>query len=217
MKRNIKIEGIKELDISELSLDDRNANLGTELGKKLLRTSIHKYGAGRGVLVDKNLKLIAGNHAVQEMKEQGIERVIVVPTDGKTLVVTQRTDIDKDSKVGHELALADNRTNQANLNFDLEVIQELNAEFDLDLDDLSIDFNDGAPSFSDEYEEEYYGEGDNSKSTGGETIDESEPTLFAVAVSLTRDQRKAFDFLKRQKKMRTDTDAFLFMLKMCNR
>src|SRR5687768_12174971 len=81
---------IREIKIEQLESDDRNANKGTDLGKEIIGTSINKYGIGRGVLADKNLKLIAGNHAVKEMKAQGVERVIVVPTDGKTLVVTQR-------------------------------------------------------------------------------------------------------------------------------
>src|ERR1044072_106855 len=141
------LTGIRRISIADLQFDDRNANQGTELGKELLQTSITKYGVGRGVLADKNLKLIAGNHAVKEMMEQGVEQVIVIPTDGKKLVVSQRIDIDKDSKAGHELALADNRVTQANLQFDMSVIRELEAEFDLELDDLGINLHEEGPYF----------------------------------------------------------------------
>lgn len=215
---------IREIDIDELCFDDRNANRGTELGKELIHNSISKNGVGRGVLVDRHLKLIAGNHAVKEMKAQGIDRVIVVPTDGKTLVVTQRVDIDKDSRAGHELALSDNRASEANLNFDPDLIRDLEAEFDLDLLDMGINLNEGGPYFPGDEEpdgaeamETSYGEKDNSKYSGGEGIEEKgfEQSFFPLSIALTKAERLAFDAFKKSKKLHTDTEGFQFMFQLC--
>lgn len=215
------IEGIRKIKIADLRFDDRNANQGTELGKELLQTSISKYGVGRGVLADKNLKLIAGNHAVKEMMEQGVENVIVIPTDGKTLVVTQRIDIDKDSKEGHGLALADNRVTQANLQFDMEVIRELEAEFDLELDELGINIQEEGPYFpghqpiegSDQMETSY---GEKSSTGYSSETKEFEQTYFPVAVTLTKAERLAFDKWKKENEARTDTEAFCLLFKKAN-
>ena len=215
-----EVQEIRRIKISDLRFDDRNANQGTDLGKELLETSISKYGIGRGVLADKNLKLIAGNHAVKEMMEQGVEQVIVVPTDGKTLVVTQRVDIDKDSKEGHGLALADNRVTQANLNFDMSVIRELDAEFDLDLSDLAININEEGPYFPEdtyhtpdggEQMETSYGERSSYNYDNGKK--EFEPNYFPLAITLTKAERLAFDNWKKEEGVRTDTEGFLSMFK----
>lgn len=220
----IETTEIRKINISELQLDDRNANQGTELGKELLQNSINKYGVGRGVLADKNLKLIAGNHAVKEMMDQGIEQVIVIPTDGKTLVVTQRVDIDKDSKAGHELALADNRVNQANLDFNMEVIRELDVEFDLDLDDLGITIHEEGPYFpGSNYEvldgsermETSYGEYENQDNNDNNSqAKRYEQNLFPLAVTLNKADRLAFDNWKRVRGVRTDTEGFSLMFKI---
>lgn len=208
--------GIMSLKISDLVIDDRNSNRGTDLGKELLRTSVSRFGAGRGVLVDRNLKLIAGNHSVIELGRQGIEKILVVPTDGKTLVVTQRLDIDKDSKEGHELAIADNRVGQANLCFDTDVIQELNAEFFLDLADFAITMGDACefvPGSPQPYE--MIKQGSNAISTGG-TEDKQgqfDQTFFPLSVVLSFEERQSFDTWKKVNKVSTDTEGFLIMLK----
>lgn len=210
------IHEIRRINIADLQFDDRNANQGTELGKELLQTSITKYGVGRGVLADKNLKLIAGNHAVKEMMDQGVEQVIVIPTDGKTLVVTQRIDIDKDSKAGHELALADNRVTQANLQFDMSIIRELEAEFELELDDLGINIHEEGPYFpGPEHQEQdmetAYGERGNGYYP--DEVKEFEQSFFPLAVTLTKAERLAFDSWKKNKGVRTDTEGFSLMFK----
>lgn len=197
---------IRRINIEDLSLDDRNANQGTALGKKLLHGSIERYGVGRGVLVDKDLKIIAGNHAVKEMKAQGIENVIIVPT--------QRTDVDKDSKIGHELAIADNRVNQVNLSFDVDLIRELKSEFDLDLIDLDVDISESENDTDGYSDKDDYTDNDNSKGGGGESIDESsDQEFYPVTVTLTKFERFDFDRWKKVNNVTTDTEAFHLMFK----
>jgi sporulation protein YlmC with PRC-barrel domain len=112
--------------------DSRNANKGTVRGLAMLEDSLRKYGAGRSILVDKNNNIIAGNKTHQAAIDLGLDDVIVVPTDGKQLVVVQRVDIDIDSKQGRELAIADNRVGQVDLEFDPDVLMGF-AEEGIDL------------------------------------------------------------------------------------
>lgn len=124
---------IRSGTIAELKHDENNANQGTEFGNHLLRQSIEKLGVGRGVLAAKDGTIIGGNHVTEMLGELGIEQVIFVPTDGKTLVVTQRTDIEPGSKEFHELALADNKVGEVNLNFNLDKVGELSEAFGIDM------------------------------------------------------------------------------------
>lgn len=200
----------KKIQITDLKIDDRNANKGTDQGKDLLATSLQKFGAGRSVLIDKDGKVIAGNHTVKEAYRQGITEVLVVKTDGSQLVAVQRTDIKKDSKEGHELALADNRVSQANLNFDIDVIRELNAEFDLDLGDLGFDMADGGPNFSaNEPDAMESMETAGGNYEGGGTGTGNSQNVFPFMASLTKAQRLDIDKVKKELGLKSDTDFLL--------
>jgi len=114
---------VKQLKISELRPDGRNANKGTLRGIALLEDSLKKYGAGRSILIDKNGKIIAGNKTFEQAGASGFEDVIIVKTDGKKIVAVQREDLDleKDPEA-RGLAIADNRTGELNLDWDVEKI-----------------------------------------------------------------------------------------------
>ncbi|WP_338871681.1 hypothetical protein WBJ53_26030 [Spirosoma sp. SC4-14] len=130
---------IKDAHIDDFTLDDRNANTGTDEGRKLLSKSVQQLGLGRSIVSDRSGKLIAGNKTYEAAKEAGIEKVVVVETDGDTLVVVQRTDLDINSKRGRELALADNKVSEANLRFDEQVVADLAAEFDINLEEWGFE------------------------------------------------------------------------------
>ena len=117
-----KIKDIKTLD--DLTPDAENFNRHTEFGQKLLEDSLRKFGAGRSILVDKDGNIIAGNSTTETAAAIGMEDVIVVPTDGKKLVVVQRTDLSLDSPEGRELALADNMTALKGIDLDLAKVQD---------------------------------------------------------------------------------------------
>jgi hypothetical protein len=133
--------------LSDLRPDASNANKGTERGRYALEASLRKFGAGRSVLADRNLRLIAGNKTVETAADVGIDDVIIVPTDGTKLVVVQRTDLDIDSPEGRGLAYADNRTGELDINFDgaqiaLDVADGLDLSafwFDWEIDKLTGD------------------------------------------------------------------------------
>ncbi len=118
----------RQTKITELIPDAKNANKGTLRGLALLDDSIREDGLGRGILVDKDGHVIAGNKTLQAAVEDGFTDVIVVPTDGHTLVATQRTDVSIDSVQGRRMGLRDNRIAQVDLDFDANVLFELQGE-----------------------------------------------------------------------------------------
>lgn len=139
-------KNVKETSLDTLIPDNLNANKGTEYGGHLMEKSFRELGAGRSILIDKNNRIIAGNKSTETAAAIGLKDVIIVETDGTKLVAVKRTDIDIDSKQGRELALADNATSKANLDWDNEAIQQIQDEWGVEIEDwgISIDENDYA-------------------------------------------------------------------------
>lgn len=119
---------IKHGTIRDLKFDPKNANRGTARGNSALEESIQKFGLGRSVLVDKNGVILAGNKTVETSGALGIENVIFIPSDGKTIVAVVREDLDAEcDPAARGLAIADNRTAELDLNWDAEQLLQ-NAE-----------------------------------------------------------------------------------------
>lgn len=129
---------IIEKSIDALIPDDKNFNKGTEFGDHLMDDSLRKFGLGRSILLDKNDRIIAGNKTAEKAAELGFENVLVVETDGNTLVAVKRKDVDLDSAKGREFALADNATSKANLCFDTNLIMQEAKKFDFDPEDWGV-------------------------------------------------------------------------------
>lgn len=127
-----------EASIDSLIPDDKNFNKGTEFGEHLMDESLRKFGLGRSILIDKNNRIIAGNKTAEKAADIGFDNVIIVETNGNSLVAVKRTDIDLDSAKGRELALADNATSKANLSFDTDLIMQEAEKFDFDPEDWGI-------------------------------------------------------------------------------
>lgn len=112
--------------ITEYLPDAHNANRGTERGHRVLDDSITEVGLGRSVLADKNGKLIGGNKTQQAAVDNGFEDAIEIETDGKTLVVVKRTDLDlndpEPNNPARRMAYYDNRVSQLNLDFDPAIL-----------------------------------------------------------------------------------------------
>lgn len=121
-----------ETNIESLVPDNKNFNKGTEFGDHLMDESLRKFGLGRSILLDKNDRIIAGNKTAEKASELGFENVLIVETDGNTLVAVKRKDVDLDSVKGREFALADNATSKANLCFDTDLIMQEAEKFDFD-------------------------------------------------------------------------------------
>lgn len=90
----------------------------------MLEGSLSDLGAGRGILLDKHSRIIAGNKTTEVAAEIGMEKVIIVHTTGDTLVAVQRDDLDLNDRRGQarRMAYADNRVGQVSLDFDPVII-----------------------------------------------------------------------------------------------
>ncbi len=121
------------MKLSALTPDTRNANKGTDRGRKVVRESLRKYGAGRSILIDKSGNVIAGNKTLEGAKAVGLEDCQIVKSDGTRLIAVQRTDLDINDKAARELAIADNRASELGLEWDADVLKALETEVDVDL------------------------------------------------------------------------------------
>jgi len=113
----------KKLKIKDLTPDDKNFNKGSEFGNSLIEKSFRKFGAGRSILIDKNNRIIAGNKSIENAAALGMDDIEVIESDGTKIIAVKRTDIDLDSEIGREMALADNASAKANIVFDAELIE----------------------------------------------------------------------------------------------
>lgn len=150
----MKTNKITETKIDKLIPDNINANKGTEYGQHLVETSLRQFGAGRSILLDKNNRIIAGNKTVENAATIGLENVIVVETTGDQIVAVKRTDVDLDSKFGRELAIADNASAKANIEWDEENVQQIAKEWEIDPVDWGIPEFEVQPDEEEEPEEE---------------------------------------------------------------
>ena len=119
----------------DIKYDQHNYRDHDERNLSLIKKSIQRCGAGRSILLDKNGEIIAGNATYKTLQELGIP-VKIIPTDGKTAIALQRTDLDTNSRKRKELAAFDNSTSdKVHWNFD-----NIAADFDLsELPDFGIE------------------------------------------------------------------------------
>lgn len=115
--------------IADLRFDDKNFNRHTSYGMSLLEKSLRENGAGRSILIDKDNNIIAGNGIVESAGQIGLDKVKVVETTGDEIIAVKRTDISLNSKKGRKMALADNSTAKADLEWDFDnIMSELTPE-----------------------------------------------------------------------------------------
>ena len=130
------------VDIRDIIPDDHNFNAGTEKGREMIEKSFRELGAGRSILLDKNNRIIAGNKSQQAAIATGITKVRIVDTEGDEIVAVRRRDVDLDSKLGRELAFADNATQQVSLAWDETELQQAAQDYGLDIADFGFDIED---------------------------------------------------------------------------
>lgn len=123
---------IRNANIDEYRPDPDNLNKGTERGEYMIRQSLAKLGAGRSIVVDAKGRTIGGAHVLQAAEDLNLS-VVEVVTDGTELVVVKRSDLDYDeTDRARELSIADNRTTQVNLDFDVTALHDLSKSISLD-------------------------------------------------------------------------------------
>lgn len=125
--------------ISDLKFDDKNFNKHTEYGMSLLEKSLRENGAGRSILIDKDNNIIAGNGIIEAAGQAGLEKVKIVETTGDEIIAVKRTDLKLDSKKGREMALADNATAAADLEWNDGVLAAETDKYGINTDDWGVD------------------------------------------------------------------------------
>lgn len=174
--------------LEDLTPDQRNANKGTKRGLDMLETSLRKHGAGRSILADREGNVIAGNKTLERAVELGL-RVKVVETDGSELVVVQRRDVDLNSPKGRELAVADNRVAEVDLEWDAEAIAGMISE-GVDLD--SYFFKDELVDLLKEDDEDKTAPKEKGSKALGPTVETTDANVKLVQLYLTPNQRERF-------------------------
>lgn len=126
-------------NIKDLKFDDRNFNKHTEYGMSLLEKSLRENGAGRSILIDKDNNIIAGNGIIEAAGQIGLEKVKIVETTGDEIIAVKRTDLLLDSKKGREMALADNVTAAADLEWNEGILAAETDKYGINTDDWGVD------------------------------------------------------------------------------
>jgi DNA modification methylase len=112
----------------DLKPDPKNANRGTDRGREALARSFREYGAGRAILIDRHGTIIAGNKAYEQAKRLHMP-LRVVKTDGTHLVAVLREDLDlRTDPRAQGLAIADNRVGELDLEWDVDILKQLQAD-----------------------------------------------------------------------------------------
>jgi predicted RNA-binding protein len=126
---------IEKKKLRDLIPDRHNANKGTLRGSYMLGHSLETFGAGRSLLVDRDLNIIAGNKTHAKAGELGLEDVVLVHVTGDQLVAVVRDDLHIDSPEARGLAVADNRAGEMDLAWDGEELARMQLE-GVDLDSM---------------------------------------------------------------------------------
>jgi DNA modification methylase len=118
----------RRLHLCNLTTDPHNANRGTDRGRAALERSLREYGAGRAVLIDRHGAIIAGHKTVEQAKRLHLP-LRVVKTDGQHLIAIQRDDLDLATDPrAKALAIADNRVGELDLEWDVGMLKQLQAD-----------------------------------------------------------------------------------------
>ena len=128
-------------NISELKFDDKNFNKHTQKGMGLLEKSLQHFGAGRSILIDKDHNIIAGNGIVEAAGQVGLDKVKIIETTGDEIVAVKRTDVSLNSDQGREMALADNATAAADLEWNKDNIADFFEPDDLEKWNVDLEWD----------------------------------------------------------------------------
>jgi hypothetical protein len=120
-----------ETTLEALLQDPKNARRRTQRSTGMIERSLREFGAARSLVVDENGVILAGNGTAEAAASIGIEKVLVIPADGRTLVAVQRTDLSPEQKA--EYGVADNRSSDLSefSGAALNALLEDHAELDL--------------------------------------------------------------------------------------
>ncbi len=182
----------------KIKFHESNLNKGTEFGDMLLEKSIEKFGFREAGVIDKNGKIVSGNHRVQKSSEKGIDEIQIIKGDPNKIIMVQYDDIDLDTENGKELAFALNQTAKKNIEIDTKLaIEELGEEIFSEWGGEK--FNSRMLNNSNYHTKD--GDGD---------ADDIENDLFPITILQTKEEYE--DFLEIKRKLNTNSSIIAFSL-----
>src|SRR5438309_620174 len=100
---------LERIAVTDLKQDPRNARLHSPRTIGAIADSIHAAGISRGIVIDEDNVILAGNGTVEAAMEAlgSGAKVIVIEQDPDALTVVRRTGLSEAQKV--RLAIDDNR------------------------------------------------------------------------------------------------------------
>lgn len=98
------------IDISELTPDPNNARLHNPRNIGVIGDLLQDVGPWRSIGVDENNMVLMGNGVVEAAQERGFRKVLVVESDGETLVAVRRRGLSDEKKTA--AAIGDNRSSE---------------------------------------------------------------------------------------------------------
>lgn len=117
---------IKRRKITDYLPAEINPNKSTPRGVPAIVNSLHQFGSGRSIVVDRDGEAIGGSHTIQAAIDAGITDVIEIESNGNAIIVHKRLDLDLTTDArARGLQIADNRTSQLGYTADEELLAEM--------------------------------------------------------------------------------------------
>jgi len=139
------INRVSHIAPEEISFLENNPNKGSERGHHHIRKSIEKLKFGRPMLMGRDGGMIAGNQTMEIVQDLGLP-IEVVESYGDVAIVHKRLDLSSDDPKAMELAIADNRSSEVGLAWDMDVLDHARSQgltddwwFEAELDELDIE------------------------------------------------------------------------------
>lgn len=96
--------------ITDAKPDPTNARKHSDRNLDMITGSIQTAGFGRSILLASDDTIIAGNATAKAAAAAGLERMLVIDSDGTQAIAIRRTDVESGSDAFRRLAIADNRS-----------------------------------------------------------------------------------------------------------
>lgn len=116
--------------MDSLKPDKRNARKHNPRNVGMISDSIQRDGFGRSILLAADGTILAGNATYDAASAAGMDNVIVVESDGHSVIAVKRTDVEPGSPEALRLALSDNRAAEL-AEWDTGVLAMLGEEIDM--------------------------------------------------------------------------------------
>ena len=125
--------------MTKIKLDKNNFNLHTEAGMELLEKSIQEVGVIESVTIDKDGEIITGNARQITFEKLGYKPKFIKLEENEYPVI--ETELEGEKRI--RAAIMANTVSQANINLDLEKIQEIAVEqHNIDIEEIGVEIFD---------------------------------------------------------------------------